>query len=188
MQDLERDFTLQLIAIALIGLVFMAAALVLREREPWRFGLDPAASCLALGSALAILVGTVTPRGARFSRGRIQLIPLRTLRRYTHDPSDLLIYLVGNVALFVPLGFFLYLALRHLAVTARLIVTTLLCTQASLGVEVLQLPIWSRSSDVDDVLTNTIGGFIGALAGYVLLLLIRAVRISGNGPIRHYRP
>jgi VanZ family protein len=183
--DLERDFTVQLIAIAAIVLMSLAAALRLRESPPWRFGLDPAASCLAIGSALAILVGTVTPRGDRFSRGGIQLVPLRTLRSYLHDPADLLIYLAGNIILFIPLGFFLYLALRHLAVWGRIVVTTLICTQVSLGVEVLQLPIWSRSSDIDDIITNTTGGFLGALAAFALLRLIRAVRVSGHGPIRH---
>jgi hypothetical protein len=185
--DLERDFAVQLTAIAVIVLVSLAAALVLPDREPWRFRLDAAASCLAVGAALAIVVVTVTPRGNRFNHGGIQLVPLRTLRSYAHDPSDLLIYLVGNVALFVPLGFFLYLAMRHFAGTGQLVVTTVICAQVSLGVEILQLPIWSRSSDIDDIITNTAGAFVGALAAYVLLNLTRAVWVGGPGPIRHVR-
>jgi VanZ family protein len=184
--DLERDFTVQLTAIAVIVLISLGAAVLVRDRASWRFGLDPAASCLAIGSALAILVGTVSRRGDGRARGGIQLVPLKTLRSYHYDKWDLLIYLVGNVALFIPLGFFFYLSLRHLAFRRRVAITTGLCAVVSIGVEILQLPIWTRSSDVDDVLTNTSGGFLGALAGFVLLHLVRALWMTGDRPIRHY--
>jgi hypothetical protein len=179
--DLERDFTVQLINLALIVIVSVISAFAVRHRRPWALGLDPVASCLALGSLLAILVSTVSRRGDGRAAGGVQLVPLRTLRSYHYDLSDLVIYLIGNVALFVPLGFFLFLALRR-----GLIVTTAVCALISVGVEILQLPIWTRSSDVDDVLTNTTGGLLGALAGLIVLSLYRAVRTSGHGPIRHY--
>jgi hypothetical protein len=178
--DLQRDFSVQLLAIVLVGLVSLAAGFAVRDRR-WWFGLDPAAGCLAFGSAVAILIGTVTPRGTGSGEGELQLVPLRTLRSYRYDHSDLLIYLLGNVVLFIPLGFFVYLTLRR-----RVLATTALCALVSIGVEILQLPIWTRSSDVDDVLTNTAGGFLGALAGFLVLRLYRAVRTSGHGPVRHY--
>ena len=180
MHDLERDFTVQLIFIALIVIGAMTAAFTVRHHRPWPFGLDPVATCLAFGSLLAILVGTISPRGDGRAAGGVQLVPLRTLRGYQYDPSDLVIYLLGNIALFVPLGFFGYLALR------RLIAVAVLCGLVSVGVEILQLPIWTRSSDIDDVFTNTTGGILGALAGVVVLAGYRAVRTSGRGPIRHY--
>lgn len=178
--DLERDFTVQLITIALIVIASVAAAFAVRHRRPGAFGVDPVASCLAFGSLLAILVGTLSRRGDGRAAGGVQLVPLRTLRSYHYDLSDLVIYLIGNVALFVPLGLFGYLALR------RLIAVTVLCALVSVGVEILQLPIWTRSSDIDDVITNTTGGLLGALTGFVVLHLYRAVRTSGHGPIRHY--
>jgi hypothetical protein len=179
--DLERDFTVQMLDIGLIVLVSILAAFGVRHRRPWVLGLDPVTTCLALGSSLAILVATVSRRGDGQVPGEVQLVPLKTLRDYRYDPSDLLIYLIGNVALFIPLGFFLYLALRR-----WLIGTTVFCALFSVGVEILQVPIWSRSSDIDDVLTNTVGGFLGALAGFVVLRLYRAIRPTGHGPIRHY--
>jgi glycopeptide antibiotics resistance protein len=51
--------------------------------------------------------------------------------------------------------------------------STFLCALGSISVEILQLPVWSRSTDIDDVLTNTLGGLLGALAGVVVLRLIR---------------
>jgi len=184
--DLQRGFALQLISIALIVVVSLIAAATLQRRRPSMLGLDSASACLALGSALAILVSTVSPRGGSQSRGKIQPVPFHTLLSYRYDHVDLLIYLVGNVVLFMPLGCFLYLAVRHLALRRSLAISTVICALVSIGVEVLQIPIWTRSTDVDDVLTNSAGGFLGALTGFGLLYLVRATKVSGHGPIRHY--
>jgi glycopeptide antibiotics resistance protein len=183
--DLVQNYGFQLVMITVIVIISLAAALVLQSRRPSMFGLDTAASALAIGSGLAILVGTVSRRGVAHG-GQIQLVPFNTLLSYRNDTSDLLVYLGGNVALFMPLGFFLYLAMRHLALRFWLVITTMICAAVSVGVEILQLPIWTRSSDIDDVLTNATGGFLGALSAWILLWLIRAVKVSGNGPIRHY--
>jgi hypothetical protein len=169
--ELARDYTVQMIEISLIVVLAVAAAIAVRNRPRWRYGLEPPATCLAIGSLLAILVSTVSRRGDSREPGTIQLVPLRTLSSYRYDHSDLLIYVIGNVALFVPLGFFLYLALRR-----WLLVTTLVTAMVSVGVEILQIPIWTRSSDIDDVLTNTAGGFIGALAGVAALRLYRTAQ------------
>jgi hypothetical protein len=168
LSDFARFYGIQLVVIAVIVMVSLVAALVLRHDGWWPGGLEPASTCLAVGSVLAILTGTLTRRGNARSSGKVQLEPLHTLRIYRYDHSDLLFYLIGNIALFIPLGFFLYLALRR-----RFAAVVMICGLTSVGVEILQLPIWSRSSDVDDVLTNTFGGFVGALAGLVVLRLIR---------------
>jgi hypothetical protein len=179
LSDFARFYGMQLVVISVIVMISLVAALVLRHDGWWPRGLEPASTCLAVGSVLAILTGTLTRRANARSSGKVQLVPLRTLRGYRYDHSDLLFYLVGNIALFVPLGFFLYLALRGRF--ARVVAITGL---VSIGVEILQVPIWSRSSDVDDVLTNTIGGFLGALAGLVLLRLIRNRRPQQQPPDR----
>jgi VanZ family protein len=164
LQNLGSNYGGQLLVGALITLLAGLVALRLRGRRPWIFGLNPAATALALGSLAVIAVSTLTPRSNTFGEGGIQLVPLHTLRQYAHDPADFLIYVGGNVALFVPLGFFLGLALRR-----WLLAGTVVCTLVSVSVELLQLPIYTRSTDVDDVLTNATGGFLGAaLAAFVL--------------------
>jgi VanZ like protein len=168
LSDFARFYGIQLVVISVIMMVSLVAALVLRHDGWWSRGLEPASTCLAVGSVLAIVTGTLTRRGNARSSGKVQLKPLHTLLSYRYDHSDLLFYLIGNIALFVPLGFFLYLALRR-----RFAAVVVICGLVSVGVETLQLPIWSRSSDIDDVLTNTVGGFAGALAAVVVLRLIR---------------
>ena len=159
MNELLGRFGGQLTVLAILALVSAAMALAVRGQRHWPFGLAPAPACLAAGSAFAIAAATLSPQAGARSPGRVQLEPFHTIRSYLMDASDLAIYLCGNVALFVPLGFFLYLALRRGA-----LLPVALAACASAGVEILQLPIWSRSSDVDDVLLNSFGGLLGVLA------------------------
>jgi VanZ like family len=176
MTDLQRHFGPQLIAIAVIMLVSVVAAYAVRHRRHSAFGLNPAATCLALGSALAIAAATLSRRDHAWAPGQLQLEPFHTLRGYRHDSSELMVYLGGNIALFVPLGFFLYLTLGR-----RILASTICCTLGSIAVEILQVPIWSRSTDIDDVLTNSLGGSLGALVGFFFMRRFATARRS-TGP------
>jgi hypothetical protein len=168
---LLSQFGGQLFVIVLIVMLSVGVAFAVRRRPSWPFGLEPIATCLAVGSGLAVLVATLTRRDNASSSGHIQLVPLLTLRHYRYNLPDLLVYMGGNIALFLPLGFFLCLALRR-RMLASVAISTTLCTLTSIGVEILQVPIWSRTSDVDDVLTNAFGGLIGAIIGTAVLRLI----------------
>ena len=186
LSNFASNFGGQVLVVALIVMLAAVAAFLVRRRRGWIFAVNPAATCLAVGSLAAIAVSTLTPRSnAGSSSGHVQLVPLATLRQYLNHPADLLIYVGGNIAMFIPLGFFLYLALaahrdngRPITAVGGMLrwslISTVACAVVSAGVEVLQVPIWSRSSDVDDVLTNTFGGLLGAVAGVVALYLIRS--------------
>jgi hypothetical protein len=76
-----------------------------------------------------------------------------------------------NVLLFLPLGFFL-----RLVVHRGLVVTTLLGLALSLAIETTQLTgVWGlyhcayRVFDVDDLLVNTTGAFLGVLLAWLFL-------------------
>ncbi|ALC07057.1 hypothetical protein CDES_13645 [Corynebacterium deserti GIMN1.010] len=70
----------------------------------------------------------------------------------------------GNIALFVPFGFFLYRVLHsHHRSRFTFLETVLFTGVTSLGIEVLQWVFAVGYSDVDDLLFNTIGGLIGAV-------------------------
>lgn len=176
MTTLIQGFGGQLMLVAVVA--FGACLLAYRVRDRHLpYGLKPAAPVLALGSALAIAMVTLTPQGQARAPGVVRLHPLATIRGYKWHGGwhDLVIYVLGNIALFVPLGFFLYLTFRPvLGRFGSLITATALGGCVSLGVEILQLPIWSRSTDVDDWLTNTFGTGCGALlAALVFLMLAR---------------
>ena len=71
---------------------------------------------------------------------------------------------VANVALFVPLGFLLAIAV------GRVWPAVFLCLLGSAGIEWFQTTLSSRVPTVDDVVHNTMGGVIGALAAGLFLV------------------
>lgn len=74
---------------------------------------------------------------------------------------------VGNIAIFIPLGVYLSLLKKNKKVLSTLLVIFLV----SLGVELFQALLALGTADVDDIILNCLGGWIGIL-GYKLLLLI----------------
>ena len=92
-----------------------------------------------------------------------------------HDAySGWWINLYGNIAVFIPLGFILPFCFPN--AFDRLWKTALGGLLCSLCIEVLQLPFPTRCSDVDDLLTNTLGVIIGAS----IVFIVRAIRRRGN--------
>lgn len=70
--------------------------------------------------------------------------------------------LLGNLLLFVPMGYLLPILSRKCQSLRRVVGIAALC---SLSVEVLQFLLQAGHSDIDDFLLNTLGG----LCGYLLL-------------------
>jgi VanZ family protein len=174
MQQLQHGFGPRLPWLVLVALVSLAAAVAARNSRPGPLGVHWPAACLAAGSALGIALATLTPRGYAWVPGYTQLVPFHTFRNYLdgYDSAQtMLLYVVGNIVMFVPFGLFVQLALRR-----RVVLTIALGMLASVTVEVLQLPIWSRSSDVDDVILNTVGAAVGAVLAAVVLRLPHAWR------------
>ena len=88
----------------------------------------------------------------------------------------LLIDVAGNVAVFVPIGLALSGALGGALARRRLWLAVALCAALSVGIELVQLTIPSRATDVDDVLFNTVGAALGAL-----LIVFGQRRFKHNG-------
>lgn len=88
----------------------------------------------------------------------------------------LLIDVIGNVIVFIPVGFGLAGVLHQTSLCSTFRLATLGGFGLSLLIELSQLAIPSRSTDVDDLIFNTLGAAIGAL-GFVLL------RQSGEGKL-----
>ena len=77
-------------------------------------------------------------------------------------PAQVLIGLAGNVAVFVPLGATLTLALRDRTIPRSLIWATLLGSGLSLTIEVAQAALPSRVASAGDLALNTLGTTLGA--------------------------
>lgn len=88
----------------------------------------------------------------------------------------LFIDVAGNVVVFVPIGLTLAGAMTGLSDRRRLWMAIALGTALSIGIELMQLTIPSRATDVDDVLFNTVGAAFGAL-----LIILAQHRLNHNG-------
>ncbi len=91
---------------------------------------------------------------ARFSTNNF--IPFREITRYEFGSYLFMKNIVGNMILFLPYGFFCSYYLKINKPSAILILTLI----ASLSIELMQLMI-GRVFDVDDILLNLLGGYIG---------------------------
>lgn len=71
-----------------------------------------------------------------------------------------LINIIGNVTMFIPVGLAWPFCFKRLDTIGK---TVLVGTGFPLLIEITQLPFYDRCSDVDDLILNTTGIFIGAL-------------------------
>ena len=71
-----------------------------------------------------------------------------------------LINIIGNVAMFIPVGIVWPFCFKKLDTIGK---TVLVGAGFPLLIEITQLPFYDRCSDIDDLILNTIGIFIGAV-------------------------
>lgn len=77
--------------------------------------------------------------------------------------------LLGNIAIFIPLGIYLQLFRK----TKRIWLSTLIVLLTPLVVEALQYVFALGAVDIDDVILNILGGFIGILGYRGLYALLK---------------
>lgn len=116
-----------------------------------------------------------------FGRGQVQegyaynLVPFKEIRRFIVyrdkvGTVSFLLNIVGNVAGFMPFGFFLPIVSRR---SRRWYNTVLLSFVFSLCIETAQLALKVGSFDVDDMILNTLGGILG----FILYKMVQTVRV-----------
>ena len=105
---------------------------------------------------------------------RVRLIPFVNMFDYA-SKWNMLINVVGNFAMFIPTGVLIPLLWKNKASLGKVVTTGFLL---SLSIELIQLPFAVRTSDVDDLILNT----IGTLAGYGIFKLINLLRKQSGPP------
>lgn len=126
-------------------------------------------------SAGDILRSTYTG-GFHIQQEMVNLVPFTTIENTVHQTlptMPTIIQLLGNVLLLAPLTFFLL----YFQITKRIGMTLLIALLVSTGIELVQflqttiitgfsgitLPE-NRSTDIDDIILNTLSGLLGILA------------------------
>lgn len=99
---------------------------------------------------------------------RVNFLPFVYLFDYT-TKREILLNVIGNTAMFIPLGIVWPTVFRALNTHKSVIAAGFGC---SFCIELLQLPFFDRVSDIDDLIMNT----VGYLAGYAILHCVRNCR------------
>lgn len=146
-----------LVGLPLAGLVVWVLA---RGRRPvgatsaWRLSLAEVG--MVYGTVPFVWMTTMPGSGAGIVPGRVSLIPLRDL--LTMGPLGI----VANLLIFAPLGFFAPIRFAALASVPRILALGAGC---SILIETAQYVLQlDRVSSIDDVLINTTGAVLAALA------------------------
>ncbi len=90
--------------------------------------------------------------------GGTNLTPFKEIFRYELMSSSFIKQVLGNIVLFVPLGYFVSYYCKIKGIVGITIVSLL----SSVTIEIVQHFI-GRSVDIDDVILNVVGGIIGFL-------------------------
>jgi len=99
--------------------------------------------------------------------GGINLVPFKEMFRYEIGSYKFIKNIIGNILLFIPYGFFSSYYLNNKKVSTNI----MLCLIATFSIEAIQYYI-GRVFDIDDIILNVIGGFIGYLL-YISLMAIK---------------
>lgn len=104
----------------------------------------------------------------------VNLIPFKSIGEFISGSSANLKRfafgnVVGNIFVFIPLGVYVLLFKSNKRVINNLLLIVIL----SLIVELIQWLLSIGTADIDDIILNSIGGFIGILAYKLLLLILR---------------
>ena len=107
---------------------------------------------------------------------RVNFEPFKTINIYQTLGKQI----IGNFVMLLPLGIYLPLMHKKLRKVYHFFVVLFICFFVSVGIELLQLATSYRSTDIDDVILNTLGG----AAGFLIFQLIKAI-LSPKTAINH---
>jgi len=103
--------------------------------------------------------------------GVSNFVPFKEIFRYSIGSTKFIKNIIGNIALFIPFGFFSSYYLKNKKMLTPVVLTLI----ASSTIEIVQYYI-GRVFDIDDIILNLLGGIIG------FLLYVGFDAISGRLP------
>jgi glycopeptide antibiotics resistance protein len=180
---LTADLIVVVAGVAMIGVVVLGRA----RNLSW---LTIIIRCALICAVALVLSVTLFPlpveaRLWRFQRpfSNLHLSPFGTIRAQLgfglrHSEAR---ELIGNVALFVPLGFLLPVAAR---MCRRLWVTLAVAAGLSALIEIVQALLPNHATDVDDVILNTAGAALGFLVFSMIIWTVRQRPVPEEGALR----
>ena len=118
---------------------------------------------IVLGVYILILFAYLFLKASSFQS--VSLIPFHTITEYLSNGGFLsFINVLGNIVLFIPLGIYL-IFFNH---NKGIYINTLWVVLISVAVEILQYVFKVGATDIDDIILNGLGGFLGIMIYKIL--------------------
>ena len=154
------NFTWPMIIICVVVLVSLRVSYLIKNRN----GFILYKELLALSFVIYIMcLFQVVTFQDDTSWATNNFIPFREILRYNIGSRLFFKNVLGNMVMFMPYGFFVSYILKN----KKGYLTVFLTVVASVSIEVVQMMI-GRVFDVDDIILNVVGGFLGYFIYYVL--------------------
>ncbi len=152
------DFTWPMLIISVVILVSFRICYIVKNRQ--RFVLYK--ELLALSFIIyALCLFQVVTFQDNVSWSTNNFIPFKEMLRYNIGSRLFVKNVLGNMLMFLPYGFFISYYLKN----KRPCLTLVLTLVASFSIELVQMGI-GRVFDIDDILLNLLGGYLGYLIYY----------------------
>ncbi|HZG72703.1 MAG TPA: VanZ family protein [Chondromyces sp.] len=108
-----------------------------------------------------------------YGQANFNLLSTIQLMWNSNNPSLLIMNVLGNIVLFMPLGFFLSLLLKRWDGPLKMLMIGVVCSSF---IEIIQHTATNRVFDVDDILLNTFGTVMGWVVYRLARLWVRVLR------------
>ena len=154
------DFTWPMIIISVVVLVSFRICYLVKNKE--RIVLYKELLGLSFIIYILCLFQVVTFQD-NVSWSTNNFIPFKEMLRYNIGSRLFVKNVLGNMLMFLPYGFFISYYLKNKRPTLTLILTVI----ASFSIELVQMVI-GRVFDIDDIILNLLGGYLGYMCYYWL--------------------
>ena len=136
-------------------------------------------ACLLVSLAVIglLTLGSAIGEGPSAAQG-VNLVPFQEIDRGLNNRgTGPWRNVVGNIALFVPLGFAIACLARG-GFWARMLLATVAGAVLSTGIELAQYSL-GRVADIDDIILNTTGALAGGVVGAIVAVIVVRARRGG---------
>ena len=147
------DFTWPMLLISIVIMVSFRITYIVKNQEKFILYKELLMLCFAIYILCLFQVVTFQDDTSWASNN---FIPFREILRYNITSRLFIKNVLGNMLLFLPFGFFISYYLNVEKPNLSLLLTLV----ASVAIEIVQMVI-GRVFDVDDIILNMLGGFIG---------------------------
>jgi len=110
-------------------------------------------------SVIFIIALTILPESTSLEINQTpNLVPFKTIIHFINNPDfiEFSFNIIGNIILFIPFGFFLYFKEK-----GNKKAVLIFCLIFTVCIEICQLILPMRQTDIDDLILNFLGGYMG---------------------------